>query len=249
MQVPCDSPRAAFVWTPNVTGGSAWGSLESSAAPGMCLGLWDEWTGACIDALAAQLVPCGSGNGDGCDETAQLWSPSASDASLSVAARWGGGTAEPGALLTQVGGVPSALYVQSAVPASPPPALQMSQAWTTNLSASSPAGSSATLRGGAAGNCLGVSAEAAGTTNVWARWLANGDVALLLFNVGAGAAAVTCDVSCLAQLGGGPAARWAARDVWARADAGVVDGAQGYTTPSALPAAGGSLLLRLSPLP
>ena len=245
--VPCDSPRAAFVWTPNATGGSAWGSLESAAAPGFCLGIWDEWTGACIDALAAQLVPCGGGNGDGCDETAQLWSPSGGAApSLSVAARWGGGTAEPGALLTQVGGVPSALYVQSAAPAAP--AIPMAQMWATNVTARSPGGALTTLRGGAAGNCLGAPAEGAGTTNVWARWLANGDVALLLLNVGASAAVVSCDSSCLGMLGGGPAARWSARDVWARAPAGVVVGAQGYTTPAALPASGGSLLLRLTPL-
>jgi hypothetical protein len=245
--VPCDSPRAAFTWTPNATDGSAWGTLESVAAPGYCLGVWDEWTGACIDALAAQLVPCGA-NSDGCDERSQLWSPGAGGA-LSVAAYWGGGTPEPGPLLTQVGGVPSALYVQSAAPASPPPRLQMAQAWATNVSAASPSGMPTTLRGGAAGNCLGVGADGEGTTNVWARWLADGDVALLLFNVGAAAAAVACDASCLAQLGGGPAARWSAQDVWLNAPAGVVVGAQGFVTPTALPPSGGSLLLRLTPLP
>ena len=244
---PCDSPRAAFVWTPNASSGSAWGSLESAAMPGYCLGIWDEWTGACIDALAAQLVPCGR-NGDGCDATAQLWSPSAGGAgTLSVAARWGGGTAEPGPFLTQVGGVPGALYVQPLTSAAPPPPLALAQAWATALSPASPPNATTTVRGGASGACFGAPAAGATATNVWARWLGSGDIALLLFNVGEQPAAVSCDAACLAQLGGGPAAKWAARDVWERAPAGEVDSAQGYTSPT-LEGGGGSILLRLSPI-
>ena len=240
--VSCDSPRAAFVWTPSAGTGGEWGSLASQAAPGFCLGVWDLWTGACIDAVAAQLVPC-AGNTDGCDESARKWSVG-DGSSLSVNITWGGGTPLPGPLLTQVGSVPTALFVEAAAPQSPP--VPLAQAWATNISASSPAGATTTIRGGAAGACLGVAAEGAGTTNVWARWLAGGDVALLFFNVGTSASAVACDADCLARLGAGPAARWTARDVWQREDAGVVDAQKGFVSAPLAPS-GGSLLLRLSP--
>jgi hypothetical protein len=67
--VPCASPRAAFAWAPDAASGGAWGTLEALAAPGYCLGVWDLWTGMCIDAIAAQLAPCG-GNTDGFDARA-----------------------------------------------------------------------------------------------------------------------------------------------------------------------------------
>ncbi len=238
--VPCDSPRAAFAWAPAAGAGGAWGALEALAAPGMCLGVWDEWAGACIDAIAAQLVPC-AGNADGCDARSLKWSPG-NGSSLAVNLTWGGGTPLPGPLLTQVGGVPTALFVQAAAPAAPP--LPLAQLWITNITAASPAGAVTAIRGGG-GECLGVAAEGAGATNVWARWLSGGDVALLLFNLGAAAARVACDAACFANLG--PAARWSARDVWQRADAGVVESQAGFVS-APLPPSGGSLLLRLTPL-
>jgi alpha-galactosidase len=230
--VSCDSPRAAFAWTPDADG--LWGTLEAVAAPGMCLGIWDEWTGACIDAIAAQLVPC-AGNTDGCDARALKWSVGGG-ASLAVNLSWGGGTPLPGPFLTQVGGVPSALFVEAAAPAAPP--LPLAQAWTTNVSAGV-----TTIRGDS-GACLGVGVDGAGTTNVWARWLAGGDVALLFFNLGANATTVECDAACFERVG--CAGKWAARDVWARADAGVIETGSGYVT-GVLAAAGGSVLLRLTP--
>ena len=238
--VACDSPRAAFGWTPAPGAGGAWGTLEALAAPGMCLGVWDEWAGMCINAIAAQLVPC-AGNANGCDARALSWA-FGDGTTLASNLTWAGGTPVPGPFLTQVGDVPTALFIEARAPRAPP--LPLAQAWATNLTAASPAGAVTTIRG-ADGACLGVAAEGAGTTNVWARWLANGDVALLLFNLGAAAAPVACDAACLASLG--PAARWAARDVWARADAGVVDARAGFVS-APLPPSGGSLLLRLTPL-
>jgi hypothetical protein len=100
------------------------------------------------------------------------------------------------------------------------------------------------LRSSASGACLAAPAQI-GTTNVWARWLQDGDTALLLFNVGHEPAAVSCDLQCLAQLAGkGP---WAARDVWQRQGAFIILANATYTSPE-LPADGGSLLLRLTPL-
>lgn len=138
--------------------------------------------------------------------------------------------------------MPTALFVEAAAPPSPP--LSLAQVWRTNISAASPAGAATTIRGGD-GACLGVPLEGAGVTNVWARWLSNGDVALLLFNVGTTAAPVACDAACFSMLGS--ASKWSARDVWARAPAGEIDAQKGFVS-AALPASGGSLLLRLTPL-
>lgn len=92
--VSCDSPHAAFAWTPAAGTGGAWGTLEALAAPGMCVGLWDEWKGMCINAIAAQLVPC-AGNTDGCSAAALLWSVG-NGATLATNLTWGGGTPIPG---------------------------------------------------------------------------------------------------------------------------------------------------------
>jgi alpha-galactosidase len=246
--VPCDDDRALFTWTPSA-GSQGWGTLESQALPGFCLGIWDEWVGACIDPLAAQLVPCAN-NSDGCGVDARTWAPNKTTGTLSVQASWGGGTARSGPLLTQVGGVPTSLFVQAPAQMSPPPRVAEAQVWETNIE---PAVAGTTrIKGGASGECLGAPTEGATSTNVWARWLENGDVALLLFNLGDTPTTVTCDPACLGRLqplGDSPAAlRWSARDTWTHAAVGTVDSAKGFTTPSALPASGGSMLLRLTPL-
>jgi len=225
---PCGAARAQWAFSPNASG---WGALEAAGgAPGFCLGLWDEWGGACIDALAAQLVPCGAANAsDGCPAAAQQWAFGA-DGTLDTALSWGGNNARPGALLTLVGRVPGALFVQSAAPAAPP--FTLDQQW---------ARAGGALRNAATGLCLAPPAPAP-AGNVWARWLAGGDVALLFFNFGDGAADVACDAACLAAAG--ITGVRAARDVWARADAGAVDAAAGFVA-RALPGGGGSLLLRV----
>ncbi len=228
---PCDAPRAQWAFTPAAGAGGA-GAFEAVAAPGFCLGLWDEWTGACIDALAAQLVLCGAANAsDGCPAAAQLWAPNATSGALDTALDWGGGTPRPGPHLTLVGNVPGALFVQSAAPPAPPVALE--QAWAL---------AGGTIRNAATGLCLAPPAPAQ-RGNVWARWLAGGDVALLFFNFDDEAADVACDAGCLAAAG--VTGVRAARDVWAQADAAPVDAAAGVVA-RALPAAGGSLLLRVA---
>ena len=113
------------------------------------------------------------------------------------------------------------------------------QAWATTVDPV--ARVSHTVIRGADGTCL--CAPRGNTTNVWARWLANGDVAVLLFNVGPAPAAVVCDGACMAALG--PAPLWKVRDVWAHTDNGTV-GSGGFATPLLAPGAG-SVLLRLTP--
>jgi alpha-galactosidase len=249
---PCADARAAFAFTPAAPG-SATGALASLAAPGLCLGAWDTWAGACIDALAVQLVPCGS-TANGCDARAQQWTHNASSLLLASALDWGGGTPRPGPYLSHVGAVPGALYLQSASAAPPPPpaaAPPLAQAWQwLPLGGASGGNASSVALQGADGQCLGspLGGDSASGANVWARWLANGDVALLLFNAGLSPADAICDAACLgAALGAAGHAQWRARDVWRRADAGVVTVAEGVRA-AGLAAQGGTLLLRLTPL-
>jgi len=238
--VPCDSTRANWIWTPN-NNSSSWGTLESESMQGYCLGIWDTWIGTCIDPLAAQLVPC-ENNKDGCDIDARTWSVD-SFSRLLVNASWGGNTPRSGPFLTQIGGVPSALFVQALSSTSPPPLIEEQQIWKTSISPTSPSGTRTTIQGSGE-TCLGVSIEGATSTNVWARWLENGDIALLFFNVGSTSATVTCDAGCFAQIGG-TTAQWTARNVWTREQEGVIISANGYST--TLQRDGGTKLLRLSP--
>ena len=163
----------------------------------------------------------------------------------------------PGVFLTHVG-VPGGLYVQSQDPNASSVRAQ-SQRWVTNVAAPSSAAAAAAfvpqeqtsdvattfIRSVASGKCLG--STSFGVTNVWARWLANGDVALLLFNVGAAGATVACDANCLASLqptGASAVSSWHVRDVWGRAPKPDIVATTGYVTPP-LPS-WGSQLLRLS---
>lgn len=235
----CASAQAAWAWAPDAAL-PGYGSLQPLTVPGFCLGLWDNWPSTqCLLPLAAQLVPCN--NSYGCPATSMRWAIAAGNSTIATALDWAGRTPRPGPFLSAVGGVPAALYVQEAAAAGSTPAL--AQAWASNLSSTASPGVT-TLRSPATGACLAAPAVAT-STNVWARFLANGDVALLLLNAGAAPAAVRCDAACFAQLGA--AAAWRARDVWEHADAGIITAAQGYTSPPLEPV-GGSLLLRLTPV-
>lgn len=122
----------------------------------------------------------------------------------------------------------------------------VSQTWQTGVPGGGVAANT-TIRG-VNGSCLAPAALS--TFNVWARWLSNGDVALLLINFGPAPAAVSCDAACMAALAAPrlvpPPVAWSARDVWLQQPAGTITQAEGYTSPL-LPSEGGSILLRLSP--
>lgn len=240
--VPCDSHRASFAWTPT-SNGSAWGSLVSAALPGFCLGYWDTWAGACIDPLAVQLVPCTGAQSEGCPAGARTWRYNASTARLQGNFAWGGGTpSSPAPLLTWTGRVPGALYVQSEGQGG----LSQEQSWVVTPAVNSTPACAVTIASRTTGQCLGAP-TAISSTNVWARWLANGDVGLLFFNVGKDIANVTCDAACFDLVTAGvPHTLWAARDVLARKAAGTIDTRAGYTAVQLAPR-GGTLLLRLSP--
>ena len=190
-------------------------------------------------------MPCSSSGALGCPVDAQLWAPGNASAGwpLLSALSYGGGTPFPGPYLTD-SGVPGGLYAQPALNGT---LRGVSQSWVTAIPGGGGSVANTTLRG-AGGDCL---APAPLTpSNVWVRWLANGDVALLMINFGGSAAAVSCDAACMAAVAqprpGPPPTQWLARDVWLHAPVGTISQAAGYTTPI-LPAAGGSMLLRLTP--
>lgn len=111
----CDAPEALWQWTPSSN--ASRGQLEAlGGLPGYCLGLWDTWGGACIDAIFAQAVPCSSSGSLGCPVEAQLWTPGTPETgwTLASALSYGGGTPFPGPFLTD-SGVPGGLYAQPAL--------------------------------------------------------------------------------------------------------------------------------------
>jgi hypothetical protein len=242
----CKAPEAVWAWQPSAN--SSYGQLEAiGGLPGYCLGLWDLWRGACISAIYAQAVPCSEVGALGCPVEAQLWAPGDSEAEwpLLSALSYGGGTPFPGPYLTD-SGIPGGLYSQPAVNSSLP-LRGVSQVWQTTVPGGGPAANT-TIKG-FNGTCLMPAPLL--SYNVWARWLSNGDVALLLVNFAVSPATVSCDAECMATVVAPratlPPQVWSARDVWEQRDAGTIMQSVGYTSP-ALPADGGSILLRLTPI-
>jgi hypothetical protein len=273
----CASAEAQFVFHPSAAQ-PGYGQFESASLPGMCLGIWDLWTGACVDPAAAQLVACNS-TAYGCPLTSQMWSPAGAAGNYTLANGmnpWpalrpsqeesvGSGEPFPGPYLTHDTPVPSALFVQPSITGAPGSAgnpLNQSQGWVVTAAAAAAAfgarpSTMTTLRSTLDGTCLASppagSGAGASLTQVWARWLDGGDVALLLFNSDPSTPrSVSCDSGCLAFLAevmgrAAPPTTWRARDVWAQQDAGTIDGASGYVSP-VLAEGGGSELLRLTPV-
>ena len=82
-------------------------------------------------------------------------------------------------------------------------------------------------------------------TNVWARPLSNGDVALAFLNNGAANTSVTCDAACFAAAGLADAAGRRVRDLLAHADLAPLAPPFSVTMP--VGAAGAAAAIRLSP--
>jgi len=101
------------------------------------------------------------------------------------------------------------------------------------------------LRSGS-GACL--SAEGSGSTNIWAKQLADGAWAMVFLNTGAAAADITCDVpNCIARMGlAGVGATLHLRDIWAHTDNGTISADSGITM-RAVGAEAGVVFLRVTP--
>lgn len=86
-----------------------------------------------------------------------------------------------------------------------------------------------------------------GSTNIWAKPLADGSIAMVFANFGNGSG-VTIDCplqGCLDQLGIGAGTRVAVRDLWAHSDNGTFVGHEGLSVRVENPTAG--VFVRLSP--
>ena len=243
-------------------GGASGGSFESVALPGFCLSAWDLIPGgSCKNPIAAYLLPCNvTGGAGGCPPSAQAWLPQGAAEGWPIAV----GYAPPQSIAQVVGlnpfpgpflsasGVPGALFLQP-WGAGRPGTLQLgAQGWATAAAADPSQPTVTTIESQVAGGgCLG--APTFTSSNVWARWLAGGDVALLLVNMGAEPAAVVClAVGCLDTLSAArglpdPVGGWTVRDVWLRQDSPSIGPGADFKSPI-LPAEGGSLLVRLSPV-
>ena len=271
--VDCTSTTAlfTFVGEADANDTTATGQFESHSAPGYCVGIWDQWVGACVDPAAVQLVLCNS-TAYGCPLEAQVWVVARNGTLANAHDPWhmptvgSGAQPFPGPYLTLDATVPGALFVQPLLPATPAAdgVLNQTQVWRTTVP--EVAATAVTARSKATdtqrslrvvvnttvaapdGRCLAASTPSSG--HVWARWLNGGDVALLLLNLGTEAATVACDYECLVRLSTATdqpiPATWSARDVWGRNPAPAITTAAGYMSP-VLPANGGSLLLRLTP--
>lgn len=90
-----------------------------------------------------------------------------------------------------------------------------------------------------------LSSSASESTNVWARKLSDGDVAVAFLNTGTTAANVSCDAACFGKAGIAANASYSVVDVWTAEQLPDLSGAT-FTSLS-LPATGGHQLIRLSP--
>jgi len=236
---PCGAPAARWARAAGARGDT----LEAAGgAPGWCLAAWDLIPGGAFkNPINAYLLPCA--NATAAPAGAFEWVVDAAGATLSSAyAPPAPGLRTnpfPGAFLT-ASGVPGALFLQPRAPGA------AAQAW--RVAPAPGGGAGAVTLAAADGSCLAAAPPA--DDNVWARWLAGGDVALLLVNLrapGSPPARVACAPACAAALARGraPPRAWRVRDVFARTDNGTFAGA--YESPP-LEADGGAVLLRLTPV-
>lgn len=106
-----------------------------------------------------------------------------------------------------------------------------------------------TIRGGLGGAQACVTPGAINATNVWGRPLADGSWALTFVNAGDLPSDITCSLAngCLAATGWEAGQMLHLRDLWARAPIANVTATVGYTA-TAVPASGGVVMLRATPL-
>lgn len=144
----------------------------------------------------------------------------------------------PGSCATRGGGAGAGVSMQPCGGAGTP-----GQAWAYDAATT-------TLRsaGDASGLCLTVGDGSDGT-NVWGRPLAGGPWALVFLNTGLDdLPTLACDYAgCLAGTGWAPDQVVSVRDLWAHAELGNFTAGSGWNS-SALPAAGGVAMYKLTPV-
>jgi hypothetical protein len=247
-RMPCNSPAALWAWAPAPPPAApATGTLAAAGAPGMCLMAGAAWSGECNNAQAVWLGACGnaSGGGPNCCTTPSLpgqactnqhWTVNASSSTL-ASAYWPGNNNAAGPYLTLGPTTPGGLFLEERQ--STP---RQSWAWEPASGGNSSSSSTGTLRD-SEGTCVGAAPR--DTTNVWARRLLGGDVALLFINNGVTAAGVACSAQCCQQAGLALGVSLGVRDLLARTDNGTAVCSSSSPLLFSVPGGGAAVFVRL----
>lgn len=236
--LPCTSSGQAAQWRFSAQQpGGATGTFASAGAPGLCLMAGAAWSNECQNAQQVWLGQCGvQGAGPNCCHsssaagncTNQLLTLQA-DGTI-VTPYWPSQNNAAGPYLTLDAPTPNSLFFEERLTG--PAAARQQWRWDA---------AAGTLASASDGTCIG--AEPRSSTNVWARFLRGGAVALLLINNGPQAQAVSCSSSCLAQAG--LSGSFSVRDIMARASNGTGSVQQGFS--ALVPAGGASVFVKLTP--
>ena len=242
-RVPCAAPAARWTFAPADARAPATGVFAAAAAPGLCLMAGAAWAGECNNAQGVWLGACGDAAraGPNC-----CWSPSVpgncTNQLLTINADgtittpyWPANNNAAGPYMTLDAPTPNSLFFEERLNDTSGAAQQQ---WRWDAAAGTLAD--------AAGTCVGAAPR--DETNVWARRLDGGDVALLFINNGRAPQSVSCDADCCAAAGLARDATLTVRDLFARTDNGTA-ACGGAGVAFTVPAGGASVFVRVSPAP
>ena len=240
-RTPCDAPAAQWAFAP-LAADPATGTLAAAAAPGQCLMAGAAWYGECNNAQGVWLGQCGAGPvccaspaspGRACAN--QYFTLNASEGSLTTP-YWPENNNAAGPYMTLGAPHPGGVFFEERQAANGSVGVIARQRWAWDAGAG-------VLRDGE-GTCLGAAPR--DSTNVWARRLEGGDVALLFINTDAAATrSVECSAQCCAAAGLPLGQPLAVRDLVARTDNGTVQCSAGSSLAFAVPPGGASVFVRL----
>lgn len=258
-RLPCEpaAPRVQWDFVPRTPGGTT-GSFAARGAPGMCLMAGAAWSFECQNAQQVWLGACGDASGHGPNCCPSPLSPSwncsnqlltlAEDGTI-VTPYWPANNNAPGPFLTLDSPTPNSLFFEERLNGTD----AVRQAWRWDAA-------TGTLASGSDGTCLG--ADPRDVTNVWARALEGGAIAMLFVNIDTVARNITCDAACWAGSGAVASSRsnvstrlggatrnttmFTVRDLITHTDNGTVDATQSWGVTVA--PGGGSVFVRLTPV-
>jgi hypothetical protein len=244
--VSCTSTAARWTFTPSdvhVPTGVATGVFAARAAPGLCLMAGAAWYKECNNAQAVWLGTCAdsSGHSPNCcagkagsnlgNCTNQLLTINA-DGTITTP-YWPYNNNAAGPYLSLDSPTPNSVFFEERLNDT---AGAASQQWRWDATTGTLAD---TL-----GTCVGAAPKE--NSNIWARRLEGGEVALLFINNSPALMAMSCDHSCCAAAGLADGATLSVRDLFLHTDNGTVS-CVGTGFAFDVPAGGSSVFVRVSP--
>lgn len=228
----CNSsdPTVQWQFLPSVDNNT--GYLYSVGFPGTCLYAGAAWTGECNNAQGVWVAQCG---GKLCcnDNCTSMQMKLNSDGTITTEYGAPNNNA-PGPYLTLDENPNTLFWEERYNGTNGDPNHQL---WTFNKN-------SGLLSSVATGLCVG--ARPKDDKNVWARTLVDGSVAILFINFNQVLDQnVTCDSDCFLSAGFSASATLMVRDIWAKADIGIVSAQMGYSV--LVPRDGASRFLKFTP--